>query len=169
MPEQPITNLLSILDIRRGTTVDGPGFRTSIYIAGCTHYCPECHNPESWRITNGTMTPIEDILEVIQSESFSNVTLSGGDPLYQVEAVTELCKLIKDQTNKTIWCYTGSTMEEVLASVRLSMILPYIDVLVDGPFVRDLRDEQLLFRGSRNQRLIDVPETLRQHRIVEWS
>lgn len=168
MPGSRTTDLLlSILDIRRSTTVDGPGFRTSIYTSGCPHACPGCHNPESWSIANGTLTPLEDIMEVVENETFSNVTLSGGDPLYQVETVTELCRLIKARTTKTIWLYTGYTVDQIIVSGRLSMILPYVDVIVDGPFVQALKDEDLLFRGSRNQRIVDICQTLRCGHIVE--
>lgn len=160
MPASRMTDTLSILDIRRGTTVDGPGFRTSVYTAGCSHHCLGCHNPESWKLSAGVRTSLESILKVIEEETFSNVTLSGGDPLYQVEEVTELCRMIKERTRKNIWLYTGYTFEAIVASQRLSMILPYVDVIVDGPFIREKKDEQLLFRGSGNQRLIDVPRTL---------
>jgi anaerobic ribonucleoside-triphosphate reductase activating protein len=84
------------------------------------------------------------------------VTFSGGDPLYQVEAFTELARRIKEETGKTIWCYTGFTYEEVLADERLSQILPYLDVLVEGPFIMELRTTELPFRGSSNQRIIQL-------------
>jgi anaerobic ribonucleoside-triphosphate reductase activating protein len=99
---------------------------------------------------------VQDILDVIKSDEFANVTFSGGDPLYQVEAFTELARRIKEETGKNIWCYTGFTYEEILADKRLSMILPYIDTLVDGPFKADLRDPDLHFRGSSNQRIIHL-------------
>ena len=96
----------------------------------------------------------EEIRDVSKDDEFSNVTCSGGDPMYQVEGFTELARRIKEETGKTIWCYTGFTYEEILADKRMSMILPYLDVLVDGPFVQSLRDTELLFRGSSNQRII---------------
>ena len=135
---------LRVLDILEETMADGPGLRTSIYCAGCLHHCPGCHNPQSW----------DDILKVILDDEFSNVTFTGGDPLYQVEAFTELARKIKENSSKTIWCYTGFTIEEIRADMRLSMILPYVDVIVDGPFILELRDTELLFRGSSNQRII---------------
>ena len=136
--------------------MDGPGLRTSIYCAGCAHYCPGCHNPQSWDFAGGREVTVDELLEVIKADEFANVTFSGGDPLYQVEAFTELARRIKEETDKTIWCYTGYTYEEVLADKRLSQILPYLDALVDGPFVEALRDTSLPFRGSSNQRIIQL-------------
>ena len=101
---------------------------------------------------------MDELLEVVKADEFSNVTFSGGDPLYQVEAFTELARRIKEETGKNIWCYTGFTYEEILADRRLSQILPYIDTLVDGPFISDLRDPELHFRGSSNQRIIHLTE-----------
>ena len=99
---------------------------------------------------------VDELLEVIKADEFANVTFSGGDPLYQVEAFTELARRIKEETDKTIWCYTGFTYEEVLADPRLNQILPYLDALVDGPYVEALRDTNLPFRGSSNQRIINL-------------
>ncbi len=145
---------IRILDILEETMADGPGLRTAIYCAGCAHHCPGCHNPQSWDFMGGRMVRIEEILDIIKEDEFSNVTFSGGDPLYQVEGFTELALRIKEETDKTIWCYTGFTYEEIIADERLSMILPYLDVIVDGPFIEEKKDKELLFRGSSNQRII---------------
>lgn len=145
---------MRVLRIIAGTTVDGPGLRTSIYFAGCAHHCPECHNPESWDFTGGEEMSVDEILKQVEEEDF-DVTFSGGDPLYQADALVELAKSIKE-LGKTIWCFTGYKYEDVAADSQLAKILPYIDVLVDGPFVAAQRDVKLLFRGSKNQRLIDV-------------
>lgn len=118
---------------------------------------------------NGHWMSVDDILKVIKADEFSNVTFTGGDPFYQVEAFTELARRIKAETNKTIWCWTGFTIEEIRADERLSQMLPYLDVLVDGPFILEQRDTQLLFRGSPNQRIIyltpkeddDIPGTVK--------
>lgn len=147
---------IRILDILEETMMDGPGLRTSIYCAGCAHRCPGCHNPQSWDFSGGREVSVDELLDVIKSDEFANVTFSGGDPLYQVEAFTELARRIKEETDKTIWCYTGFTYEEVLADARLSQILPYLDTLVDGPYVEALRDTDLPFRGSSNQRIINL-------------
>ena len=150
-----------ILDIVEDTTVDGPGLRTSVYSAGCP-------NPQSWDICNGKKMSLNEILSVIKSNDFDNVTFSGGDPFFQPEAFTKLARRIKEETSKNIWCYTGYLYEEIVASARLSLLLPYIDVLVDGRFIETQKDTSLFFRGSRNQRLIDVPVSLRQDRAVEF-
>lgn len=147
---------IRILDILEETMMDGPGLRTSIYCAGCAHRCPGCHNPQSWDFSGGREVSVDELLDLIKSDEFANVTFSGGDPLYQVEAFTDLARRIKEETDKTIWCYTGFTYEEVLADARLSQILPYLDTLVDGPYVEALRDTNLPFRGSSNQRIINL-------------
>lgn len=154
---------IRILDILEETMADGPGFRTSIYCAGCAHHCPGCHNPQSWDFNGGREVSVDEILEVIKADEFSNVTFSGGDPLYQVEAFTELARRIKEETGKNIWCYTGFTYEEILKDERMSQILPYIDTLVDGPFIAELRDPDLHFRGSSNQRIIHLTEHVEEH------
>lgn len=133
---------------------DGPGFRTSLYCAGCAHHCPGCHNPQSWDMANGHWMTVDELMDIIKADALSNVTFTGGDPFYQVEAFTELARRIKAETAKTIWCWTGFTLEEIQASPRLSQLLPYLDVLVDGPFLQEQRDTTLLFRGSPNQRII---------------
>lgn len=135
---------------------DGPGLRTSIYCAGCSHHCKGCHNPQSWDIANGKWMSIDEIMEVIKADTISNVSFSGGDPFFQVEAFTELARRIKTETSKTIWCWTGFTIEQIRADAHLAMLLPYIDTLVDGPFIFEQRDTTLLFRGSPNQRIIHL-------------
>lgn len=164
-----MNDTISILDIVEETVVDGPGFRTAVYAAGCPNKCPGCHNPQSWDIEAGRRMPIADILDKIKSDEFAQVTFSGGDPIFQVEAFTQLARRIKEETGKNIWCYTGWKYEDIERSRRLSQILPYIDVLVDGRYKQELRDEQLLFRGSSNQRLIDVPASLSAGSVVLFS
>lgn len=153
-------NKLSICQIVDYTTVDGPGFRTTIYAAGCAHQCPGCHNPATWNYENGQMMSPEEVLRHVEENVFSDVTFSGGDPLFQPEAFSRLAKLIKEQTAKNIWCYTGFLFENVMNNSRLQQVLPYIDVLVDGPFVAKLKQEDLRFKGSSNQRIIDVQKSL---------
>ncbi|MFV0554338.1 MAG: anaerobic ribonucleoside-triphosphate reductase activating protein [Mangrovibacterium sp.] len=147
---------LSILEIKHDTTVDGPGFRTAIYAAGCVHHCAGCHNPQSWNVAAGTPHSIDELMQEIITHEFAHVTFTGGDPFFQVEGFTELARRIKRETDKTIWCYTGYTLEEVKQSEKLAMLLPYIDVLVDGRYVAELRDTDLPFRGSSNQKIITL-------------
>lgn len=161
--------MLWIMNIIEDTTVDGPGLRTAIYAAGCSHACPGCHNPTSWDIHNGRPMEIEEIVRRILDDPFADVTFSGGDPFYQVEGFTRLAQAIKTNSRKSIWCYTGYSFERIMQRPKLACLLPYIDVLVDGRFVRELRDESLRFRGSSNQRLIDVPASLRQERVIVWE
>ena len=160
---------LRIIDIIEDTTVDGPGFRTSIYCSGCSHACPGCHNPQSWDLNAGKRMPVDDVLKVILDDPFADVTFSGGDPMYQTEGFTELAKAIKQKSDKTIWCYTGFTFETLINRPNTRQLLQYVDVLVDGPFVQALRGEDLLYRGSSNQRLIDVRASLEQRQVVEWK
>lgn len=161
--------MLSIIDIIEDTTVDGPGFRTAIYAAGCPNQCPGCHNPESWDINKGNKMSTEEILEKVLSDEFANVTFSGGDPMYQPEAFAEVAKGIKEKSDKTIWCYTGYKFEDILRNPAQASLLSYIDVLVDGRYKQSLHDESLLFRGSSNQRLIDVKASLRKNDIVNFK
>ena len=149
---------IRVLDILHQTMADGPGFRTAIYCAGCKHACKGCHNPQSWDFNAGRWMTTDELLEIIKADDLSDVTFSGGDPFYQVEAFTELARRIKEETTKTIWCWTGFTLEEIQASARLSQLLPWLDVLVDGPFILEQRDTELLFRGSPNQRIIYLHE-----------
>ena len=147
---------LHIMDIIDGTVVDGPGFRLSIYCAGCSHRCQGCHNPQSWEMTNGKEMDVEDILQTVKDSPW-NVTFSGGDPFFQAEGFAELARRIKAETAKTIWCYTGYTLEALKEENDpwKMELMRNIDVLVDGPFIQALRDEQLRFRGSSNQRIIE--------------
>ena len=145
---------IRILNILEQTMADGPGFRTAIYCAGCAHRCPGCHNPQSWDFGAGYDVTVDELLDVIKADEMSDVSFSGGDPFYQVEAFTELARRIKTETDKTIWCWTGFTLEEIQADPRLAQMLPWLDVLVDGPFILERRDTSLLFRGSPNQRII---------------
>ena len=160
--------MIQVLDIIEDTMVDGPGFRTSIYCAGCHHECPGCHNPQSWNPGGGHPMTTDEVMKIIVANPYANVTFSGGDPMYQAEGFTELARAIRSQTQKTIWCYTGFTFEAIVKIPRYRQLLDEIDVLVDGPFVKSLRDEDLLFRGSSNQRLIDVPASLVKGEVVEF-
>ncbi len=146
-------NYLNILDC---DIADGEGIRIALFLSGCSHKCKSCHNPESWNCNSGepfTDKIKEKLIQLLDRPYIDGLTLTGGDPLFENnrEEVTKLCKEIKTIfPNKTIWLYTGYVYEEIS---NLD-ILNYIDVIVDGPFVQELRDITLPFRGSSNQRII---------------
>ena len=160
--------MIRVLDIIEDTMVDGPGFRTSIYCAGCRHKCPGCHNPQSWAFEQGREMSVEEIMRVIEADPFANVTFSGGDPMYQAAEFANLAREIHRRTNKDIWCFTGFTFESLIQPDQREL-LEELDVLVDGPFIKKLRDPDLLFRGSSNQRLIDVQKSLYASRTILWQ
>lgn len=158
--------MLQVISIIEDTMVDGPGFRTAIYAAGCKHQCKGCHNPQSWDFKGGHPMSTEQIMRIIKQDPFANVSFSGGDPMYQPEGFTELATAIRQQTNKTIWCWTGFSFEMLIRMPKQHRLLQLIDVLVDGPYIEAQRDTDLLFRGSRNQRLIDVKASLKTGKVV---
>lgn len=150
---------IRVLRVVEGTSVDGPGLRTSIYFAGCRHHCPGCHNPQSWAMDGGDEMSLAALIAIVERNE-APVTLSGGDPLAHPAAMLTLTRAIKQRLGYNIWCYTGYTWERIMATDELRRVMDYVDVVVDGPFILAERDEGLLFRGSRNQRLIDVAASL---------
>ena len=160
--------MLRILHIVEGTSVDGPGLRTSIYMAGCDHHCPGCHNPASWDFMGGQERTLDELMQV-SAYNEAPVTLSGGDPLQQPEGTRALIHRIKQELGYNVWCFTGYTWEEIAANPALLDVVAALDVLVDGPFVQAQRDISLRFRGSGNQRLIDVQRTLATGQVTLWS
>lgn len=158
---------IRVLDILKGTTVDGPGFRTSIYVAGCRHQCPGCHNPESWDFCAGHEMSIDEIMQVVNEEDF-DVTLSGGDPMYHPQEIHELARRVH-ASGHTVWLFTGFVWEDIVNSPELAYILEEIDVIVDGPYIASRRNTDLQFRGSDNQRIIDVGKSLASGHAVLWQ
>lgn len=149
---------ISVMKIVHSTSVDGVGLRNSLYVAGCPLQCPGCHNRVSWDINSGTMKTVEEVCQDLNIDDF-NISILGGEPLFQYSVILDLCKLIKQKyPSKTIWMWSGYTFEQI--SNHYNEILNYIDVLIDGKFVEELKATDLLWRGSLNQRLINVKSTL---------
>ena len=159
---------IRILDIRYGTSVDGTGLRTSLYCAGCENCCPGCHNPQSWDEQGGTPIAVDELFRLIVDADM-NVTFTGGDPMLHPEGFIALAQMIKQQTDKTIWCYTGYRFESLLLHPVRRALLELCDVLVDGRYVEAERDLSLHFRGSRNQRIIDVERSLQTRTVCLLS
>lgn len=159
--------MLKIADTFDGSITDGTGLRYVIFVQGCAHECKGCHNPETWDFNCGKNASTEDLFnEITEDPIIDGITFSGGDPMYQAKECTELAKLIKEKTDLSIWCYTGFTYEEVLKDKSMSEFLNYIDVLVDGLFINELKSLELDFKGSSNQRVIDIKETRKRNSIV---
>ena len=159
---------ISVISIVESTSVDGPGLRTTLYAAGCSHRCKGCHNPQSWDINYGTMADVEEVAQRLLATG-EDITFSGGDPMFQAEAFAELATIIKSRSNRNIWCYTGYSFEQLLRHPHALKLLKNIDVLIDGRFVEELKSEDILFRGSSNQRLIDVKKTLEKGEVVTYE
>ena len=153
------TNNIRILDIKYGTSVDGIGLRTSLYCAGCRNHCHGCHNPQSWDENGGEPIRVDELFKQIVDADM-NVTFTGGDPMLHPEGFIELAQMIKNNTDKNIWCYTGYNFEDLLQHPVRRKLVELCDVIVDGRFVESERDLSLHFRGSRNQRVIDVQKSL---------
>jgi anaerobic ribonucleoside-triphosphate reductase activating protein len=157
-------------DLQTDSIVDGPGLRAVLWTQGCAHHCPGCQNPQTWDFDGGGLVPIEMVKEAIDELEYQDgITFSGGDPMFQPEACNELAEYCRSK-GLNIWVYTGFTFEELMLLAKRKPIyldfLKKIDVLVDGRFIEKEKDLSLLFRGSANQRLIDVPKTLLTGNIV---
>lgn len=160
--------IIRVAGIVDGTSVDGPGLRTSIYVAGCRHRCPGCHNPGTWDFDAGEYMTVEALLDRIKDNG-CNVTLSGGDPIYSASALIPLAQGVRE-LGLTLWCYSGFTFEDIEhMGGDAARLLDSVDVLVDGPYVEALRDIKLRFRGSSNQRLVDVQASRRQGETVLYQ
>ena len=160
--------MLNLSGIISDSIVDGPGIRTTIFCQGCPHHCPGCHNPETWDFGCGTDVPVEALVDAVRSNPLCRgVTFSGGEPFAQGEAFAKLARLLKEKGYE-VASYSGYTFEELLAgSDEQRDLLSAIDVLIDGPYRQEERSLELSFRGSRNQRILDIPRSLLEGRAVE--
>ncbi|MGE5632766.1 MAG: anaerobic ribonucleoside-triphosphate reductase activating protein [Caulobacteraceae bacterium] len=159
---------LRLAGIVKESVVDGPGFRYVIFAQGCTHGCKGCHNPDTHDLCGGYTVDIQNILEDIRNSKYiDGVTFSGGEPFLQAEPFIAIAEKLKE-ANIDIVCYTGYTYEQLLESKNESRIklLKLIDTLIDGPYIEELKDLSLTYRGSRNQRIIDVKSSLKENKAV---
>lgn len=168
-------------DIKRIDVANGPGIRVSLFVSGCTHKCKNCFNPETWDFNYGkafTNHTIDEIISYMEPEHIKGITLLGGDPMEpeNQEALLPLLERIRrEYPAKDIWCFTGYTLDEDIWEGKLKdcpyteEFLSYLDVLVDGEFVEELKDLSLKFKGSSNQRTILVQESLKKHEIVLYE
>ena len=147
--------------------VDGPGFRFAVFTQGCPHMCPGCHNPQTHDFGGGRdMDTAEIIDKFLANPLLDGITLTGGEPFRQPEACRILAEAARE-AGLNVWAYSGYTYEEILRDPAMRALLSQVDVLVDGRFVLAERSLSLRFRGSRNQRLIDVPKSLESGTVVQ--
>lgn len=155
-------------NITKDDMLNGDGLRVVLWVSGCNHHCKNCHNIITWDAKDGLpfdKSAEQELFEQLQQQYISGITLSGGDPLFpdnrkEITALTD--KIKKYFPQKTIWCYTGYLWEEV----KQLEVMKNIDVLVDGKFVEELSDPQLHWKGSSNQRVIDVQNSLKQQKVI---
>ena len=161
---------MHIKELRDCDLRNGDGIRVSIWFAGCEHRCPGCHNPETWEDEGESFDDYrEKLCELVSRPEIQGITLTGGDPLFSKNRneMRDFIISFKEQfPTKDIWCYTGYVFEKLLEDETAKELLPYIDVLVDGPYIENLRDVDLHWRGSSNQRVIDVKTSLDSGKTV---
>ena len=154
---------------------NGLGVRTVLWVSGCNIHCRNCHNPQTWDFNSGipfTEDTMQEILYDLSKPYIKGLTLSGGHPLdpHNAPKVLEIVKRVKMVfPNKDIWIYSGYEWEDIIKDKTLREILKYTDVLVDGAYVDELRDISLAFRGSSNQRIIDVEKSLTENKVILWQ
>ena len=160
--------MLELAGIVSDSIVDGPGIRATVFAQGCPHHCPGCHNPETWPFEGGTEMDEEQILAIVRSNPLCRgVTFSGGEPFAQAEGFARLGRLLK-QAGYEVAAYSGYTFEELLDGTPAQReLLETVDVLIDGPFLMEERSLELVFRGSRNQRILNVLASLQSGAPVE--
>ncbi len=162
--------MLDLSGIVSDSIVDGPGIRTTIFSQGCPHHCPGCHNPETWDFGCGTSVSEEAIVDIVRSNPLCRgVTFSGGEPFAQAAGFAKLAALLKEKGYE-VASYSGYTFEELLSgSEDQKKLLKTIDILIDGPFLQEQKSLEIAFRGSRNQRILDVRKSLAEGKAVETA
>ena len=162
--------MLDLSGIVSDSIVDGPGIRTTVFSQGCPHHCPGCHNPETWDFGCGTKVPVEAIMDIVKSNPLCRgVTFSGGEPFAQAAGFAKLAGLLKEKGYE-VASYSGYTFEELLeGSDDQKELLSSIDILIDGPFLMAEKSLEIAFRGSRNQRILDVKKSLAAGQAVETN
>lgn len=153
---------------------NGDGLRVVLWVAGCDHYCKGCHNPETWNPNGGlpfTMEEYKEIINELDHDYISGLTISGGDPFYEsnLSTISDIVRLKYDYPDKSIWIYTGYKWEDIISNTQIYDILKFTDVLVDGEFKQHLADVHYKWAGSTNQRVIDVQKSLKEGRIVLYD
>jgi anaerobic ribonucleoside-triphosphate reductase activating protein len=164
---------IRIAGITKDSVVDGPGLRLTIFTQGCPHHCLDCHNPDTHNLYGGSLLEVRELLGIIdQSKLIRGVTFSGGEPFLQAEPIAHLAQKVKSQ-GLDIVTYSGFLFEQLLSMAEknkdVGKLLYMTDILVDGPYQTEKRDLRLAFRGSSNQRLIDVPSSIKLGKIVLWE
>lgn len=152
--------------LQSDSIVDGEGIRTVVWTQGCPHHCPFCHNPQTHDFKGGELFEIEELKKEIKNlKGQDGITLSGGDPMVQPLECLELAKYAHS-LGMNVWCYTGYLFEDVLKNKKMKSLLEEVDVLVDGEFLIDEFSMDLYYRGSKNQRVIDVKKSLEENQVV---
>lgn len=162
--------MLNLSGILPDSIVDGPGIRTTIFAQGCPHHCPGCQNPETWAFGTGTDMEEETIFQIVRSNPLCRgVTFSGGEPFAQPEGFARLAGILKE-AGYEVAAYTGFTFEALLSGTEAQkQLLARLDILVDGPFLLAEKSLEVPFRGSRNQRILDVPKSLACGKAIETT
>ena len=164
---------IRLAGIVKESVVDGPGIRMVVFVQGCPHHCPGCHNENTQDPFGGYLSTVQEVIDQLPSNPLvTGMTFSGGEPFMQAGALAVIGKAAK-QRNLSVFTYTGFVFETLLEQSRnnpdIAALLAITDVLIYGPFLLEQRDISLAFRGSGNQRLLDVPTSLRQGKAVEWT
>lgn len=155
--------------IRKFDIANGEGIRTSLFVTGCTHKCPHCFNEEYQDFSAGKdwdKEAEEKLFQYILNPKVAGLTLLGGEPMENTKGLIPLAKKLREKTEKTLWIYSGYTWEEIMENEKMKELLSYAHVLVDGKFINEKKDLRLRFRGSSNQRIIDVQKSLKNKKII---